>query len=89
MATYATAHRLLAAYCVSQGWTESAPGLRWPYVTSPDGTVRLYFRAQSVCVSRSHGVRPGHSLSHARSLHLDARWQPAATVYADVIAELV
>jgi len=48
-------------------------GLKVPHATSPDGTIRVWFKAQAVYVSYSSGRAGGHNLNHARSLWFDIR----------------
>ncbi len=68
--TYAKARRDILAYLGSEGWDLSSPSLKVPHATSPGGSMRLYFKAQSVHLD--DGGKP-FSLGASRSMWLDIR----------------
>ena len=63
-----------------QGWTLKRE-LKVPHATNPARDVRIWLRPQAVWVSRG----PAHSLSQARSLHVDSRlYTPSALMHEAV-----
>ena len=62
--------RDILAYLGSEGWDLSSPSLKVPHATSPGGSTRLYFKAQSVHLD--DGGKP-FSLGASRSMWLDIR----------------
>jgi len=68
--TYAKARRDILAYLGSEGWDLSSPSLKVPHATSPGGSMRLYFKTQSVHLD--DGGKP-FSLGASRSMWLDIR----------------
>jgi hypothetical protein len=73
--TFAQARTNLIAFLSAQGWTtnmRSAQGvpLKTPHATSPDGSLRLWFKPQALWISASKGH---HELGNARSTWIDIR----------------
>ena len=68
--TYAKARKDILAYLGTEGWDLSSPSLKVPHATSPGGSTRLYFKAQSVHLD--DGGKP-FSLGASRSMWLDIR----------------
>ena len=66
--TFKQAHTRIVTTLRNAGWA-SSPAWTVPYLTSPDGRVRLWFKAQAIYYSRGNS----HSLSGARSLCDDPR----------------
>jgi len=75
--TYKAARLALWSYFGTQGWKLSNPRLKNLWATSPDGRLRLWFKAQSIYTERGPGpwsINNAHSLTHG----LDIRdWSPA------------
>lgn len=67
--TYAQARQEILAYLKSIDWDISRPGLKIPYATSPDGTIRAWFKPQAVWFTESDTGK--HQFSNARSLTYD------------------
>lgn len=67
--TFKQARKLILDYLRNQGWTVK-PDLKVPHATSPDKTMRLWFKPQAVYLE-TRG--PPWSLGAARSLHVDLR----------------
>lgn len=63
----------LHSYC---GWTLSSPYLKVRHATSPNGKVRIWFKAQALWVSNGDK----HTLNDARSLHVEARGLQVASL---------
>lgn len=66
--TFQAAKAAILAYLQQQGWKVN-PHLKVPHATSPDGELRLWFKAQAVYYSWGDK----HTLGDARSLHSDIR----------------
>lgn len=64
--TYAQARKAILEYLKSEDWDLSLPTLKVPYATSPDKTIRLWFKPQAVHFTESD--RGIHRFSDARSL---------------------
>lgn len=65
--TYAVAKNNVLDYLAQQGW-EVKKDLKIPHATSPDWTVRLWFKSQAIYFSNGK-----HDMSNASSLHSDIR----------------
>jgi hypothetical protein len=65
--TYEVAKSNLLAHLTEQGW-KVKEGLKIPHATSPDGSVRLWFKSQAIYFSNDK-----HDMSNASSLHSDIR----------------
>ena len=65
--TFLEARNELMAFLASKHWKLSDKTLKVPYATSPNGEVRLWFKAQAVYFTEGHG----HSLNNARTLSYD------------------
>ena len=66
--TLKAAKAAILSYLQREGWAVK-PHLKVPHATSPDGELRLWFKAQAVYYSWGNS----HSLNGARSLHTDIR----------------
>lgn len=67
--TYKEAQAELVEYLEGKRWKFSGWNLRVPYATSPDGDIRLWFKAQAVYVSSG----PKHKFGDARSVPADVK----------------
>lgn len=67
--TYAQARVAILDYLKSQDWDLSLPSLKVPYATSPDRTIRLWFKPQAVYFTESDSGM--HRFSDARTLAYD------------------
>lgn len=67
--TYAQARKEIFQYLKSLDWDLSLPSLKVPYATSPDGTIRLWFKPQAVYFTQSN--RGSHQFSNARTFSYD------------------
>ena len=65
--TYEVVLSMIAGYLASLGWTVKA-GLKVPHVTNPSGTIRLWFKKQSIYYSL------GSEISNMGSAH--SLWIP-------------
>lgn len=63
--TFAEAKAELLAYLEKEGWKLSSKTLKIPYATSPDGTIRLWFKAQAIYYTQG----TDHNMGAARSIH--------------------
>jgi hypothetical protein len=68
METFKASHARLLLELMQRGW-HVKPGLKVPHATSPDGNIRLWFKAQAVYMS----VGNAHSFAGARSLWVETR----------------
>ncbi len=68
---YARARQLLFQGLADAGWQLSGQ-LKVPHATSPDGTVRVWFRPQSVYLAVGDG-RTAPTFGGARSMWIDIR----------------
>lgn len=66
--TFQAAKTAVLDYLQKQGWKVN-PHLKVPHATSPDGELRLWFKAQAIYYSWGDK----HTLGDARSLHTDIR----------------
>lgn len=65
--TFAEAKTELLAYLEKEGWKLSSKTLKIPYATSPDGTLRLWFKTQAIYYTQG----TDHTMGAARSIHSD------------------
>lgn len=75
METFKAAHDRIFAELGQAGWTLSSTYLKVRHATSPDGRVRVWFKPQALWVSEGK-----HTVGEARSMHVEARGLPTATV---------
>ena len=66
--TFQAARDAVLDYLKGEGW-KVVGGLKIPHATSPDGEVRLWFKAQAVYYSKGSP----HEFRMARSVHSDIR----------------
>ena len=62
--TYAQAHTAILALLMAKGW-EVKQNLKIPHATSPDGNLRLWFKAQAIYYGTNSNVKDfgsAHSL---------------------------
>jgi hypothetical protein len=76
--TFKAAHSRILASLAALGW-DTVPHLKVRHATSPDGAVRIWFKAQALYVSAG----PRHSLNVARSIHSDGRGRAISDVIHD------
>ena len=69
--TFLAARDEILAALRRAGWELSAPGLRLPYATTPNGVLRLWFKPQAVHSTVLHGSVTRHNASDARSISYD------------------
>ena len=65
--TYADAKTELLNYLEKEGWKVSGKTLKIPHATSPEGTLRLWFKPQAIYYTKG----TDHSMKDARSIHSD------------------
>jgi len=71
---------LLKAFA-SAGWHTSDPTLKVTHATSPDGTLRIWFKAQAVYFDKANDKK--HNFRNARTLSYDLdirKYDPAKIV---------
>lgn len=89
--TYTKAHKSIMADLAAHGWTVQS-NLKIPHATSPQGNVRLWFKPQTIHMTRPgrgviHSPKYGsintigpHKFSDARAISytMDSRWLPGS-----------
>jgi hypothetical protein len=78
--TFKKAQEAHLDHFASKGWSVKT-GLKVPHATSPDGKTRLWFKSQSVHVSKSQTGK-GHNLGDSRSTWLDPREHSPESLHA-------
>lgn len=86
--TFIQARAAILAYLATQQW-KVVDGLKVPHATSPDGTTRLWFKAQAVYLTQTDGHIKGgnkHQLGDARTLSytLDIRTMDGPAFLAEL-----
>jgi len=79
--TYAQAHQKIIDWLAARGWTLSDSKLKIRHATSPDGTVRLWFKPQAIHFTVFADTK--HVFGNARramSITWDERGDVAANV---------
>jgi hypothetical protein len=78
--TYAEAHSAYQSALIKEGWKDTGLKNKVQHITSPDGTTRLWFKAQAVYMTRDTNVYGAkHDFKNARSVThgADLRTVPA------------
>lgn len=65
--TFQQSREAILDFLEHEGWKLSSKSLKIPYATSPDGTLRLWFKAQAVYVTQGLD----HEFKEARTLSYD------------------
>ena len=82
--TYAQAHAAILTILTQKGWTVNR-NLKVPHATSPDGTLRLWFKAQAIYYSTNGSVK---DFGSAHSLFAgDLRKGTAEGFYAMIVRD--
>lgn len=67
--TFKVARQEILDHLNNAGWNISDPTLKIPHATSPDGTLRLWFKAQAVYYTKSNEKK--HKPKDARTVSYD------------------
>ena len=67
--TYKVARDELLQKFAENGWKVSDPSLKVTHATSPDGTLRIWFKAQAVYFDKANNKK--HNFRNARTLSYD------------------